>query len=113
MKSAWLLCDGRVLASAEVADNVVARVRGLLGRRSYEGAMVFPHTRSVHTLGMRFALDVAFLDRDLVVLATVRVRPWSMALPRRRARLVLEAPAGAFERWGLAAGDRLELKETG
>ena len=106
----WLLCDGNVLAAADVADGPVARAKGLLGRTGYEGAMVLPHTRSVHTVGMRFAIDVAFCDRDLLVLDVVRVPPYRLALPRRRTRTVVEAEAGAFERWGLRVGDRLELR---
>jgi len=106
----WLLRDGDVLAAADVADGLGARTRGLLGRTGYSGAMVLPRTRSVHTVGMRFAIDVAFCDRDLVVLDTVRMSPMRLARPRRRGRTVVEAEAGAFERWGLRPGDRLELR---
>jgi uncharacterized membrane protein (UPF0127 family) len=106
----WLLRDGDVLAAAEVAEGLAARSRGLLGRNGYEGAMVLHGTRSVHTIGMRFAIDLAICDRDLVVLDVVRVRPMRMTLPRRRGRSVIEAQAGAFERWGLRVGDHLELR---
>jgi uncharacterized membrane protein (UPF0127 family) len=106
----WLLRDGDVLAAAEVMDGWSGRARGLLGRDGYEGAMVLPHTRSVHTIGMRFPLDVAFCDRELLVLDTARVVPLRMTVPRRGCRTVIEAEAGAFERWGLRAGDRLELR---
>ncbi len=106
----WLLRDGDVLAAVEVAEGLGARTKGLLGRTGYEGAMVLPHTRSVHTFGMRFAIDVAFCDRELVVLDVARLPPMRLALPRRRGRIVVEAQAGAFERWGLRTGDRLELR---
>ncbi len=106
----WLLRDGDVLASVEVASHFAARAVGLLGKGSYDGAMLLPHTRAVHTLGMRFAIDVAFLDKELVVVATTTMRPWRLGHPRRRGRCVLEAEAGAFARWGLAPGDRLELR---
>jgi uncharacterized membrane protein (UPF0127 family) len=112
VKTAWLLCEGAVLAGAEVADTLADRTRGLMGRPGYEGAMLLLHTRSIHTFGVRFPLDVGFLDADLVVLDTVRVDRWRVALPRRRARSVLEAEAGSFERWGLRIGDHLELRET-
>ena len=59
---AWLLRDGDVLASLEVAATRSARRRGLLGRDHLEGALLLERTRSVHTLGMRFPIDVAFLD---------------------------------------------------
>ena len=91
-------------------DTWSGRARGLLGRDGYDGAMVLPGVRSVHTVGMRFAIDVAFCDRDLLVLDVARVPPLRMTLPRRRGRTVIEAEAGAFARWGLRPGDRLELR---
>ena len=107
---AWLLCNGEVLASLDVASSVIAKSRGLLGKKSYEGAMLLRGTRSVHTIGMRFAIDVAFLSDDLRVVAVVTMRPQRIALPRRGGRSVLEAQAGAFERWALTPGDLLEIK---
>ncbi len=110
MQTGWLLRQGEVLAAAEWADTSSERARGLLGRPGYEGALILPRTRSVHSLGMRFSLDVAFLDDELTVLDCVRLDRWRVTLPRRRARSVLEAAAGAFGRWGLAGGDQLEFK---
>jgi len=106
----WLLRGGDVLAAAEVMDGFAGRTRGLLGRKGYDGAMVLPRTRAVHTLGMRFPVDVAVCDRQLVVIAIIRLRPWRMSVPRRGGRLVIEAESGAFERWGLRVGDQLELR---
>ncbi|HLX88570.1 MAG TPA: DUF192 domain-containing protein [Acidimicrobiales bacterium] len=105
----WLLRGGEVLAAAEVAATHSARLRGLAGRRGYEGALCVPRARMAHTLGMRFALDVAFLDADLVVVDTVRVAPWRVTRPRLSCRWVVQAEAGAFERWRLRPGDQLEL----
>ena len=105
----WLLRGGDVLANAELASSLPAKARGLLGRSGYEGALVLPRAKAVHTLFMRFPIDVAFLDGDLVVLDAVRMAPWRMSLPRWRCRWVLEAEAGAFERWQLQRGDQLEL----
>lgn len=112
MRTVWLLRDGDVLASAEITEGFVDRTRGLLGRSELDGAFLLTRTRSVHSAGMRFRLDVAFLDRQLVVVDTCRLRPWAIALPRRRACNVLEAAAGSFERWGLRRGDQLEIRET-
>ena len=106
----WLLRDGDVLAAAEVATGLAGRTKGLLGRTEYEGAMVLPRTRSVHTVGMRFPIDVAFCDKEMVVVGVTTLRPWRMSVPRRRGRSVVEAQAGAFDRWGLRVGDKLELR---
>jgi len=107
---AWLLRDGEVLASLETADGRRARARGLLGRDGIEGAMLLAPARSVHTVGMRFPIDVAFCDADLRVLRIVTLRRHRVSRPVWRARSVIEAEAGAFARWNLHEGDQLEVK---
>jgi uncharacterized protein len=76
-----------------------------------EGALVLPRTRWIHTLGMRFALDVAFLDGNGHVVKTMRMRPNRVGIPVLPARTVVEAEAGAFARWGLRVGDDVELRD--
>lgn len=107
---AWLLRDGEVLAALEIAESRRARRRGLLGRDSFEGALLLRPARSVHSIGMRFPIDVAFCDADLVVLCTLSLRPNRISRTRWRAQSVIEASSGAFERWGLRPGDQLEIE---
>jgi len=111
VKRGWLLRHGDVLASAEVATGFFERSRGLLGRRDFDGAMLLAPARSVHSFGMAFPLDVAFLDKKMVVLDVVGLAPWRLTMPRRRGHWVLEAPSGSFERWGLGPGDVVEFRE--
>jgi uncharacterized protein len=107
----WLIRDGVVLASLEIPSQHRRRARGLLGRDGFEGAMLLRSCRSVHTMGMRFALDVAFLDGADTIVRMLRLRPWRVTLPVWGARSVLEAEAGAFGRWQLQIGDTLEIRE--
>jgi uncharacterized membrane protein (UPF0127 family) len=100
-----------VLAAAEAAPSRRARARGLLGRDGYEGALVLRPCRQVHTVGMRFPIDVAFCDGDGVVLRCDTLRPWRVSRLVWRSAFVVEAEAGAFERWGLHVGDRIEVKD--
>ena len=106
----WLVRDGDVLAAAEVADTGRARRRGLLGRDTFDGALVLRPCRNVHTARMRFPIDVAFCDPEGVVLRTVSLPPWRLSPFVHRAAFVIEAQAGAFDRWQLRAGDRVELR---
>ncbi len=107
---AWLVTDGRVLASAEVVNGRRDRARGLIGRDGHEGALVLSPCRWIHTVGMRFPLDVAYVDAEGIVLRTVRMGRNRMGLPIPKARMVIEAEAGAFARWGLHVGDLVELR---
>jgi uncharacterized membrane protein (UPF0127 family) len=99
-----------VLASAEVACNRAERKRGLLGRDAMEGALVIEKCRWIHTLGMRFPLDVAYLDADGTVIKAVRMERNRVGAPVKAATRVLEAEAGAFARWGLHVGLTVELR---
>ncbi len=107
---AWLVNDARVMASAELAESRVDRRRGLLGRDDFDGALVLRPCRWVHTVGMRFAIDVAYLDRDGVVIKTARMQRHRLGVPVPAARTVIEAQAGAFARWGLRVGDEVAIR---
>jgi uncharacterized membrane protein (UPF0127 family) len=113
MKVARLTADdGRVVCEkCLLAESPFARMRGLLGRKGLEageGILLRP-AGSIHTAFMRFAIDAVFLDRELsVVNVAANLRPWRVARARR-ARAVVELPAGEAERRGVKPGDRLSL----
>ncbi len=108
---AWLVRDGDVLASVELADTPGRRRRGLIGRHDLEGVLVLRPCRHVHSLGLRFSLDVACCDDDGFVLRTAVLAPWRLGPIARHTAFVVEARAGAFERWQLTVGDCLEIRE--
>jgi len=107
----WIVRGGQVLASVDVADTASARRKGLLGQDGSDAALLIRPCRAVHTLGMRFPIDVAHLDASMQVLRVCTMRPWRVGRPVARARSVLEAEAGAFASWELRVGDVLELEE--
>jgi uncharacterized membrane protein (UPF0127 family) len=106
----WLVSDARVLASAQIADDRASRRRGLLKRDGFEGALVIEPCKWIHTIGMRFPIDVAYLDADGVVIKTIRMNRHRVGVPVRRAKSVIEAEAGAFARWELRVGDLVEVR---
>ena len=106
---AWLLRDGQVLASAEVAASRSERRRGLIGRADLDGVFVLA-ARSVHTLGVGFPIDVAFCGADGTVLRIMTLRPNRISRWCAGAHTAVEAPAGAFREWGVVVGDRLEVR---
>jgi uncharacterized protein len=108
---AWLVRDDVVLASLEVAEGRAARAKGLLGRDGIDGALLLQPCRSVHTIRMRFPIDVAFVDEDLKVIRVVQLPPNRVTRPCLGAHGVVEAPAGCFASWELVVGDELEVRE--
>ena len=103
--------DGRIVcARCGIADKPWTRLRGLLGRTGLaaDEGIFFRPAGSIHTMFMRFAIDVVFLDRDLRVLKVTRaLPPWRVA-GARGAKCVLELAAGAAN---VAPGDRLAVDE--
>lgn len=79
-----------------VADAATARLAGLAGLRAMppRTALLIPRCRSVHTFGMRFALDLVWLAGDGgIVDVSASVRP-GRVVSRAQACGVVEAPAG-------------------
>ncbi len=81
--------------SVPVATTAASRLLGLAGleRGAAGPGLLIPRCRSVHTFGMRFALDVHFLDARLQPLAVRRSVPPRRLVAHRRAAAVLEVPA--------------------
>ncbi|MGH2991099.1 MAG: DUF192 domain-containing protein [Solirubrobacterales bacterium] len=78
-----------------VADRPLARLLGLavLDRERAGPGLLIPRCRSVHTFGMRFALDLAFLDRNGAVISRRFSVPPGRVVLQRRAAAVVELPA--------------------
>ena len=97
-----------------VADTFWKSLAGLLSRNALppgEGLWIVP-CQSVHTIGMRFPIDVVFLDRDGVIIhLEENMKPFRISRHISRARGVLEIPAGVVQATGTQAGDVIRLSE--
>lgn len=107
---AWLVHDGTVLASLERADTFLSRTVGLIGRGEFDGALLLEKTKSVHTFGMKFPIDVAFCDEDLTVIRVVTIPKHRVSKIEFRAACAIETEAGRFRHWRIEPGDKLEIK---
>jgi hypothetical protein len=90
------------------------RMRGLLWRPPLrtQQALIIDRCGSVHTCGVKYPLDLVFLDRQSVIRKLLRdVRPWRMAWCIAAA-MTLEMPAGSIDRLKLEAGMQLLWQES-
>ena len=96
-----------------VADSVLSRLIGLLGRASLApdaGVWISP-CNSIHTIGMVFRFDVLLIDRNhRVVGLRERIRPFAMTWPNFRAESVIELPAYTIATSRTELGDQLQLE---
>jgi uncharacterized membrane protein (UPF0127 family) len=91
-----------------VAATFRSRLLGLalLDRSRAPAGLLIPRCSSVHTFGMRFPIDVLFLDREgAVIAAEPGVAPRRL-IRRRGAAAVLELPTGDQARRGRSPGRR-------
>ena len=105
--------DTLVADRADIADTSAKRRTGLLkhtGLEPGEGLWIAP-CEAVHTIGMKFAIDVLFLDKKKKVLKIKPAMPrWRMAISLF-AHSVLELPSGRAAETQTAAGDQLEFEK--
>src|ERR1043166_984530 len=97
------------------ANSVLKRMVGLLNRKaltSGEG-LLLDRCYGIHTIGMRFPIDVLFLDRDLHVMRAVRALPPFRTCVVRQAVYVLELPVGAIDQSRTEAGDQIQMRSVG
>lgn len=106
---------GREVARAERATTPWTRARGLLGRRALPPgqALWLAPCRSIHTVGMQFAIDVVFVDDDArVVKVAERLAPWRLTWGGWRATGAFEFAAGEAARLGIVDGQTLRIDLT-
>ena len=101
----------------QIADNLLTRVRGLLGRTHLdedEGLLIVP-CPSIHMFGMKFALDVVFLSKANVVFDFVEnIAPGKHYVAKKthgKAHSALELPAGTIARHNIEIGQTLRRDE--
>ena len=84
---------------ALVASTLRARLLGLalLDDPPTDLGLLIPRCRAVHTFGMRFSIDVLFLDARGAVIGTAHAVPPRRFVRRAGARAVLERPAPQVE----------------
>ena len=111
----WLLRNARhtgiVARTIETAFDSPTRNRGLLGRSGLadDHALILAPCSSIHTFFMQFAIDVAFVDREGVVLRVRRaLGPWRLQIAFR-AFAVIEFASGSLDRSDTRIGDRLHV----
>lgn len=99
-----------------LADTELSRLIGLLGRRNLapsEGLLITP-SNGVHTIGMRFSIDVLLLDKNGKVIASYKnLRPFRITRLFWKAYSALELPVGTISKTMTSVGDELLVEAAG
>lgn len=101
-----------IAARVRVASGLFGRMKGLLGETGMpEGETLWiERCNSIHTWFMKFAIDVVFVDEEMVVRKVCEnVGPWRVTMPAIRASSVFEMAAGTLRRNKVEIGDQLHV----
>ena len=112
MKAVNTTQNRTLAANLSVADTFLTSLVGLLGRQTLplgEGLWITP-CQSVHTIGMKFAIDVLFLNQDGVILHLIEgMKPFRISKHLTDARSVLELPKNNIPETHTRLGDRVKI----
>ena len=101
-----------IVSKVIFADSFLKRLKGLLGRSELErdeGMVIIP-CNSVHSFGMKFSIDVVFINENGQIINILRdFRPNKISPLVKGAKMVLELPAGTVDRLCLKEQQVLEI----
>ena len=90
------------------ADTFFKRLIGLMGKKDFNHALLFANLRdsSIHTMFMRFEIDVYFIDENKRVFDKTSLKPWRFYKSKKQAKYVLETKKGLLK---IKIGDYLDF----
>ncbi|AJQ26836.1 DUF192 domain-containing protein [Pelosinus fermentans] len=97
------------LLEISVADTFLSRLKGLLGTAELaeNQGLLLCNCNSVHMIGMRYALDIVYLDKNGVILKIIEnLKPWQTSYCWS-AKDTLEVKSGTIQRLHWKVGDQL------
>ena len=91
-----------------LADTFFKRFMGLMCKKDFEDGLLFTNLTdsSIHTMFMRFEIDIYFLDKNKIIYDKVSLKPWRFYKPKKQARYILETKKNKLK---LEIGDSLDL----
>ena len=109
--------NGHIVASNfRQADTFFTRLKGLLGSSSLgtgHGLWIVP-CKGVHTVGMRYAIDVIFVDKKHRIKKLVSdLKPYRFCCSAKGTHSVIEVPVGTIDKSQLKRGDKLIIEDMG
>ena len=90
------------------ADTFFKRFKGLMGKKDFDHVLVFSNLTdsSIHTMFMRFEIDVYFIDENRKVFDKISLKPWKFYKPKKQAKYIVETKKGKLD---LKIGDELDI----
>lgn len=90
------------------ANNFFKRFKGLMGKKDIDYVLLFTNLTdsSIHTLFMRFEIDIYFIDENKVIFEKASLKPWRFHKPKKQAKYILETKKDCLK---LKIGEKLDF----
>jgi hypothetical protein len=90
------------------ADTFFKRFIGLMGKKDFKDCLIFTNLKdsSIHTMFMRFEIDVYFMDENKIIFEKTSLNPWKFYKPKKQAKYILETEKNKLK---LEIGDKLDF----
>ena len=91
-----------------LANTFYKRFKGLMLKKDFKDGLLFTNLTdsSIHTLFMRFEIDIYFLDENRTIFEKTSLKPWKFYKPKKQAKFILETKKDKLK---LEIGDNLDL----
>ena len=91
------------------ANSFYKRFKGLMLKKDFSDGLLFTNLKdsSIHTLFMRFEIDVYFLDENLLIFEKTTLKPWKFYKPKKQAKYILETKKALLK---LSINNKLKFK---
>ncbi|MBR3140775.1 MAG: DUF192 domain-containing protein [Methanobrevibacter sp.] len=91
-----------------LADSIFKRFKGLMCIKEFKDCLLFTNLKdsSIHTMFMRFEIDIYFIDKNKIVFEKTSLKPWKFYRPKKQAKYILETKKGKLN---LKIGDKLDF----
>ena len=112
MRAINLTIKKEIANNVIVAKGILERMKGLIGHSAIKSgdALLIKPCKGIHTFGMKFPIDVIFLDKGNNVIAVKKYLPPNRITPiYLRAKYVLELPEGTVEETSTSIDDTIEI----
>lgn len=112
MKAINITREKEIAFNVTEATSFLKRMKGLLFMDSLARgeALLIKPCKGIHTFGMKFVIDVIFLDKDNNIIAMKKaLRPNRFTPIYLRAVSALELPAGTIDNTSMSIGDRIKF----
>ena len=94
-----LMFQSETIKDVLLADTFAGRFKGYMFRKKpHYKAIIIEPCNSIHTLFMKFAIDVLFINKNMEIVKKIEgLEPGKIIMPVKGARMVIEGRAGLFK----------------